>query len=394
METKKRLLILFVLVAGCLLLIAPVITAETEEEPVVSTLFFQTDLREALGEVALQTGVNIIYDETVHGTVTLDLEDVPLSRALRMMLISGGYSYQKIEDFYLVGLPDPNSPTFREISTTETITLDYITADEVTDLIPDFYTNFISTSAQRENRLTITAPEAIIAEFKELLQQIDLSEKQILIKVLVTEVSTEVFQERGINFFQYLSEEVAAEQSLGLSNAFEIATGGSYGQLLAEIKALEGQEKAEIVADPQIRVTDRKSAELFVGEERILFLQPEDDDTIVEDVEVGISLQVTPRILNNNELQIDVNPDISHFSSETRDQLVIRRSNLSTSVYAKNAETISLAGMTIDERLEFDSGVPILRNIPLVRWLFGSSSEKTGERELLIFITPEIIEGG
>lgn len=74
-----------------------------ETQPLVNLFLFETNVRDALSEISMQTGVNIIPDSTVSGLVTVDLQDVPLERALRMILIGGGYAFKKIDDFYLVG---------------------------------------------------------------------------------------------------------------------------------------------------------------------------------------------------------------------------------------------------------------------------------------------------
>ena len=160
------------------------------------------------------------------------------------------------------------------------------------------------------------------------------------------------------------------------------------------MRALEKEEKAEIKANPKIRVTDGESAELFVGEERSIILRTAEDESSMESVDVGVSLEITPKILNQDELQVDVAPDISHFTHESEEQLVVRRSELNTSVYAKEGKTLNLAGMTLDEVVSYENQVPLLGDIPLIRWLFRSKSVEKGERELLIFLTPEIVEGG
>jgi len=98
-----------------------------------------------------------------------------------------------------------------------------------------------------------------------------------------------------------------------------------------------------------VRVTDRETAELFVGEERTLILEPEDEDATIETVDVGFSLEITPEVLNDDELRLQVTPDISHFTHEAREQLVVRRSEIDTTVYAEEGETLNLAGMNLDE---------------------------------------------
>ena len=114
------------------LLVGGVGFAQEEDEPLVNIMLFETDLREALSEISLQTGVTIIADQTVSGQVTADLQDVPLEKALRMILFTGGLSFRKVDDYYIVGLPDPRNTTFSALVETEIVRLKNVTAQEVT----------------------------------------------------------------------------------------------------------------------------------------------------------------------------------------------------------------------------------------------------------------------
>ena len=388
---KRRSYLIVLAVILTVFLAAGPLYAETGEEPIVSTLFFEEDIREALNEIALQTGVNIVYDESVVGRITLDLDDVPLERALDMLLLIGGYEYRQIdEDFYIVGSPDPGSPIFERITESETIKLDYITASHAVDLLPPYYERFIRTTASADDMLTITAPENVIENFKEDLRKIDNPEPEIVIEVLVTEISTEVIKERGMDLFGLTTTEAGESYSIDYDGIFNIQAAGPAGQLLAQIKLLEQQDKAEITANPSIRVSNKETANLFVGEERVLILELEDED-VLEEVEVGVSLEVTPEIKARDDIRMTIAPDVSHFTEERGNQLIVRRSEISSVVRTKHDETITLAGMTLDEIVEYESKVPGLGDVPFLRWLFREEVEKKGEREMLIFITPRII---
>ncbi|MGB4373482.1 MAG: hypothetical protein WBI93_07905, partial [Halanaerobiales bacterium] len=106
-----------------------------ENQPLVSLLLFETDLREALNEISLQTGVNIIMDQTVSGIVTADIQDLPLEKALQMLLLSGGFTYKKYDDFYFVGLADIKNASFTGLSELEVIRLNYVKVEDVLDII-------------------------------------------------------------------------------------------------------------------------------------------------------------------------------------------------------------------------------------------------------------------
>ena len=388
---KKEIYLKILTVVLIILMFTVPILAEGEEEDLVSTVFFETDIREALNELALQTGVNIVYDESVVGRVTLDLNQIPLEKALDMMLLIGGYQYRKLEDnFYIVGSPDPNSPIYQRITESETIKLDYITASHAVDLLPPYYEDFIRTTAEADDMLTITAPKKVIESFKEHLKKIDKPEPEILIEVLVTEVSKEVIKEQGMDLFGLTTEEAAENYSIDYDGIFALQAAGPAGQLLSQIKLLEEQNLAEITANPSIRVSNKESANLFVGEERVLILELEDED-ILEEVEVGVSIEVTPEVKAEDYIRMKISPNISNFTDEQENQLIVRRSEISSTIRTKHNQTITMAAMTLDEISEYKSKVPVLGDIPLIRWLFREESNKKGEREMLIFITPKII---
>ncbi|MFP4199355.1 MAG: secretin, partial [Halanaerobium sp.] len=133
---------------------------------------------------------------------------------------------------------------------------------------------------------------------------------------------------------------------------------------------------------------------LFIGEEQVIILEPEDASARLETVEVGISLEVSPRIINNDEVELNISPSFSHFTEEMDQRLRIRRSEISSTIYTKNNETLVMAGMTIENRRDNVRKVPILGDIPLVRWLFRQEIKEDSERELFIFITTEILNPG
>ena len=165
---KRIALKQFRMLVVCLLLLSLSSMAVSAEEPTVSMMFVQDDLRDAITELMLQTGVNIIMDDSVYGLVTLDLVDVPLEQALRMMALPGGYEVYKIDDFYFIGSSNPASLSFRTFARTETYRLKYVTSEEVIDLIPNVYTPYVK-AGLNSNGITITAPPSVTEQILQLL---------------------------------------------------------------------------------------------------------------------------------------------------------------------------------------------------------------------------------
>ena len=391
-KTIIIILIFFSIIGVNFLSVAAEIEGENDiKENIVSTIFYETDIREALNELALQTGVNIIYDESITGTITLDLEDVSLEKALDLILLKGGFYYQKVGSVYLIGIGDPRGSTFRHLAVTETIHLKYLSSQEVRDLLPSFYINFLRISNDKPNLITINAPPSIISDFKKDLANIDKAEKEVNLQILVTEISTSYLRESGSDLFQYLNGDLELDYQVTLDGTLDVGINSRYGQFITHLRALEREDKAKIKANPSLRVLDKEKASLFVGEEQVIILEPENTSSRLERVEVGVSVSFTPEIIDDQKIRLNIKSDLSSFTDEREERLVVRRSDLSTHIYAKNGETITIAGITLEKEAKLESQVPILGNIPIMRWLFRKETETKAERELIIFITPKII---
>lgn len=383
-----------VIISVVIFLILTGIIEAGDEQPLVNLLLFETDIREALSEITMQTGVNIIADGTVGGPITADLQDVPLEKALRMILISGGYTYRKIDDFYFVGLPDPRSTTFGELVVSEVVHLTHVTANKVLNALPSFLSAYVK-GEYDSKFLIITAPEPEIGRIRELIEQIDQPAKQVEVQVIVTEVSTSFLKDMGANLFSYA---FGAGQTLNENWQSDLEYKNSsllfgidlYGQLLSQLKLAEQEGNAKIHANPKVVVADGKTAELFIGDRQILLLPGSTEtSTRTERIDVGVRLKVVPQIYGD-KIMLTISPEISHFMNEAKPDLIIKNSTVSTTVLLENGQTAMLAGMTLQTSADYSDKVPVLGDIPIIRWFFRNDVTREAESELLVFVTPAI----
>ena len=365
---------------------------EVEDGPLVTIMFFETDLREALNEISLQSGINIIADQTVSGTVSADLVEVPLEKVLRMILIGGGYTYRKIEDFYFVGLPDIKNTSFSSLSELEIVELKYINVEKVLDILPSSLEAYVEGNRQGDV-LTINAPAQQMGKIKEIITKVDQPGKQVEVNVLVTEIDSRYFEEYGSELFSFFDTENPNKGfSYDMASNLLFIQGDVYGQLLSKIKILQEEKKASIEADPRVIVAEGETAELFIGDQQILLINLEDDDIAsrVEKVEVGVGLKVTAERIADENIVLNIAPELSHFVAVDRPDIIIKQNSVSTTVNIKNGETIVLAGMTISDNSTKSEKIPVLSDIPILRWFFKTERTEEAESELLVFVTPVI----
>lgn len=393
MENRKifNLIIFIFLISSFFIVGFSQLTEANSEDNLVSIMFFETDLREALKEISLQTDIIIIPDETVRGVVTAEFDKIPLEKVLRVILIGGGYSFRKIDDFYLVGLPDPNNSSFGELSQIEIIKLKHREVKEIISLMPSFLEDYVKGNPD-EDILTISAPPAELKKICNFIKKIDRPRKQVEVKVVVTEVGRDKIKELGVNLLEFRSDQTTNKKiSYDNQSNLLVLEGDYYGKLLTELKILERNKEAKIEADPRVMVADGESAQLFIGEEQTLLINSNDDSkSWTEEIRVGVGLDVTANITGDSQVKMKIAPSISHFLDQSSSDLTVRESRVSTTLQVTSGQTILLAGMTLKDDNKYQEKVPVLGDIPLVRWLFKSRSLSSKDRELLIFVTPVI----
>ncbi|AEH50598.1 type II secretion system protein GspD [Pseudothermotoga thermarum] len=384
----KRLTIVLVCMLGILMF--------AQEEPLVTNIFFDTYILDALADISAQTGVPIIVDQTVSGFITAEFDNVPLEKALKMLLMPGGYVFIKVDGFYFVGSPDPKNPAFRYLADTVSFKPKYVKVDSVKNLLPAFYEPFVKFDAVN-NLITISAPREIVERFKEDLERIDLPPKQIKISVLVTEVSESVVKDLG---FDQIGYQFGANQqfnedwtaSLGLVSGTLSFRTDMFGTIVATIKAFEEEQKAKIKADPWIIVQENRPAKLFIGQREIILIETAAAAVTTQTVDVGVGIDISARVVNEDEIELTVAPSVSHFAqARTTTALSTKRSELSTTLRMQSGQTLVISGMTVESSSDSYVGLPLFKSIPLLRYLFGVKSEAEGKREMLIFVSAEVL---
>lgn len=138
----------------------------------IDNVFLQSDLRQALSDVAAQAGVNIIADPSVQGVVSVTLEDATVEEALSLLLAGSDYGYARFRNYYLVYSADPTSESFTSVAETELVDVQYLDAELARSLLPPPLQQFVRADPASD-RLVITAPPWLISRIQEDLLVID-----------------------------------------------------------------------------------------------------------------------------------------------------------------------------------------------------------------------------
>ncbi len=379
------------------------------DDPLVTNYFYDTDLREALRDISAQTGVNIIPDDTVQGIVTLEVYDMPLEECLSRMLSPLGYTFRKKNGYYIVGAPHPQNPSFPLLTETTLYTPNYISAEDIARLLSDYYAPYVKINGAT-NTVAITASPEMTESVLEDLAMIDAAPRQVMIEAIVTEMSESAARTLGLDWsldgndgasraFSLRNFPSNQADSMSLFSTFTELnrTMGDFNVTFeTTLRALEDDGEIDIRANPRLATLNGQPASIFIGREEYYSIVTGPVNypyTKLELIQVGITLEVTPYVSENDEITMAIKPEVSDVSGQGATNLpVVSKRSVDTMLRVKDGETITVGGLTLRMENVRSTGVPFLSRIPILGYLFKQETVSVEEREIVIFITPRIIE--
>ena len=259
---------------------------------------------------------------------------------------------------------------------------------------------------EETNTLLILTAPTNFERLRSILDELDRPIPQVLIKVLIAEVTWNEDLDLGAEFsvldVEADGDELSVFTDLGIPAAAE---GLIYrmisGDVTVALRALEEVGKLDILSRPHILTSDNQTATITVGQE-VPFIRntrvTEGGDTFntIEYEDIGIILEVTPHINPEGLVIMDVAPEISTTTaetvpiSETVDAAVFAKRSAQTRIAIRDAETIVIGGLMQDEKTRSVKKVPVLGDVPLLGALFRRTIDRKQKTELLIFLTPHV----
>ena len=279
------------------------------------------------------------------------------------------------------------------------------------------------------NALVIKASKEGYETLKQVIEKLDVSRPQVLVEALIVEV--DVTDDLSLGFdiayrmvngdmdllFQTGNAIVPGSglAAAAISNAFEnpadaftpgaVATsnGGSFG---IGMQALASDKAVNIVSAPHILTSDNEEAEIIIGDNIPIVTGRTEAATggpslsqavNVERQDVGVTLRVTPQISEGDTLRLNIYQEITEVSPNPAtgdpDEVGVALSNrkIENTVVVNDGETVAIGGLIDESYTETERGVPFLRDIPYLGWLFKTKTESLRKTNLLIFLTPHII---
>nr|WP_163500978.1 type IV pilus secretin PilQ [Halomonas socia] len=408
------------------------------------TLNFQDiEVRSVLAIIADFTGLNLVASDSVTGNVTLNLEDVPWDQALDLVLKSHGLASRQEGNVIVVAPASELANIERQelesreqmeaLSplTTEMIQVRYARASDLAALLRgEGGFGLLSERGrvsvdQRTNTLLIQDTVDQIQSILRTLDQLDVAVRQVQIEARIVIARDSATRELGVRWGAESTRGFRADPGVddgsfiardinpqGLNRArgglavdmgsatnplTTFAFGYLSGDILLdlELRALESEGKSQTISQPRVITANQRTAVIKQGTEIPYQEATSSGATSTEFKEAVLSLEVTPQITPDNRIIMDLvinNDTVSDQSFEGAP--AIDTNQIETQVLVDNGETVVLGGILTTEQIRSLFKTPFFGDLPLIGNLFRYTQDSSEKVELLVFITPRIIEDG
>ncbi len=277
------------------------------------------------------------------------------------------------------------------------------------------------------NALVIRAEPEMMKELQSVISQLDVRRAQILIEAAIVEVTGDKANNLGFQYLagdlengvgavnfggsgisvQSLLQAVITEDPSNITLGDGIAAG--FGETDADgdlewgalVQALASTTNTNLLSTPSILTLDNQEASIIVGE-NVPFVTGQASSpgsgvsnpfTTIQREDVGLTLKVTPHVAGLNTIRLELEQETSAVKDSVGEavDIVTTKRQLNTTVLADDGETIALGGLISDDVQETVRKVPLLGDIPLLGFLFRSTSESHVKRNLMVFIKPTVL---
>ncbi len=394
--------------------------------------FYETDIKNVFRILRSVGKLNFAIDKNVGGKVTLTLENpVPWDQVLDLVLKMNSLGMKKEGNVIRIA-------TLDSLKKEEKLLQDAIAAKQksleqkkkfdplVTEYIPINYSDAeadvrphieqILTEERgrisvdtRTNMIILTDTQAKIDQAREMIYHLDRVTPQIMIEAKVVEVSKDFTRELGLgltltqsreetssvgsdwDFTVALNSPVTAPVNSGDLNFWRIL-GSSYLNLNAQIAASEVKGDVKIVSSPRILTLDNKKATIKQGLEYAYLERDDSGGSAVKFKDIDLLLEVTPHVTPDKRIAMHVYITKNDIAAVTDGVPSLSTNEAETELLVNDSDTIVIGGIVKTSTEDSTTGTPILSDIPYIGKLFRTDRDKHSRNELLIFITPKIVQ--
>lgn len=419
----------------------------------MSFYFQDIGIRTLLQLIAKKSGLNFIISDIVKGNTTLNLKDVTWEQALDVIMKSHGLAARRSGNvMYISTIEDITTNETKQLASDKELSnlaplestiiqLKYSNAKELAEFLKGQQNTLLTSRGQvavdlRTNSIIIRDIKTNVAELKNTIKKLDVPAKQVLIEARIVTINTAYISQLGVKFGVTKKHftgtltgsntmqtspsaplsNIPLDQRLNFNNAAsQLSSGanpGSIGLALArlgdvfldlELSAIEEEGHGQIIASPHVIASNQQKAKIQTGEEIPYQEATASGATAIAFKKAVLSLEITPQITSNNKIILHLKASQNSRGQQTTLQAAtstagaifgppaINSQEVESDVLLNNGETIVIGGIYRHTKSSTIDRVPFFGSLPIVGNLFRKTAISNERNELLIFVTPKII---
>jgi type II secretory pathway component GspD/PulD (secretin) len=358
--------------------------------------FRGTALADVLAALAKLCNFNVVTDGSVQGTITLRLVSVTCEEALRFVLEANNLAFRRLGRNIIVSSAEKLAPP-PEVPETIAYRLSFGDPNQIRAALAAAVPGIRVAFDPRTNALLVTGTSLQHDEVRKVLATLDIRIPQVVVQVHAVDINSTVLRDMGL--FGGLTD--SAFGGVVLDSALNRISLNLFDTnlLLFQLRALVTESKARILSAPRIATLDGNKATILVGEKVPIFTvttQAGVTTTTTTFEDVGVKLEVTPRVNSASLITVNLKPEVSRVleivsgPGGAQAPRVGTRS-ADTTLTVSDGQTIVMGGLISQEERKTTVKVPLLGDIPVIGELFRFTTTTTGESEVIFLITPQIV---
>ncbi|MBN2755478.1 MAG: hypothetical protein JXR81_11555 [Candidatus Goldbacteria bacterium] len=374
----------------------------------ITLKFSNTDIKTVFDFLSSAYGINTVFDDAAkNAQISVNADEVTFEQALNLIMSTGSLFYKKIGSSTILVAQDTRAKRDQyEDLLIKNFQLNSIKASEMSNILKNSLNLKRVTVNETLNTLTIRDTEDILKLCDKIIGANDRKQAEVVFDVEIMEVNRTKAEQLGLN---YGSQIKLALPSAG--NAGDVI-GTTFLSLLKQgtltlpsftLNFFKQDVDAKMLANPRVRVIDGKKAKIHIGDRVPLRSSIVQDATgqvrySYEYKDIGVMLEVTPKINFDNTVNVQLRLEVSTLGSNigtaTDPAYSIGTRDADTVMLLRDGETAILGGLIRDEERSNKLKIPGLGDIPLIGSLFTTSTDDYGARtDVLLTITPRVVRG-
>ncbi len=391
--------------------VQPPLLNPKSDEPITLSFPRPKPVKEIYRALGKAYGFNVLFDPKLkNDKMSVELRDVTAKQALEIVMQGAGHFYKVLDENTIIVVEDtPQNRRDYEDLVIKTFFLSNAEVKDVDKMLRSLIEARRLATNEQLNAITVrdTADKVAIAE--KLIKVNDKAKAEVMIDVELLEVNSTKFQELGIklstqSFLLALNDNVKDENGrVGLDRLNEI-TRGDWSITVPNvlINLVKSSSDATSLAQPKMRITEGEKGQLHIGTRTpIPTTTFNTANTIGGNVvpitsyqyqDVGIKIEVEPRVHHNREITLKVRVEVSNIAGYNDDgQPIIGTRTINTVIRLQDGETNMLVGLYAEDDSSTKTKIPLLSDIPGLGRLFTNDSTKHQAADLVLTLTPHII---